>query len=89
MPRQLNIGDIYQPNPENNGKMFCIPNHLKDQVDNELKKIKRENPEISDIQLDDLKQKFLHYIVEFGQMPEYELVPPNKGITNAFNTPSN
>lgn len=76
MPRQLNVGDIYQPNPENNGKMFLIPTYLKEQVDEELKKIKKENPEISDIQLDDLKQKFLHFIFEYGCMPEYELVPP-------------
>lgn len=76
MSRQLNVGDIYQPNPENGGKMFLIPNHLKEQVDEELKKIKKENPEISGIQLDDLKQKFLHFIFEYGCMPEYELVPP-------------
>lgn len=76
MSRTFKPGDIYQPNPENDGKMFLIPNHLKEQVDEELKKIKRENPEISDTQLDDLKQKFLHFIVEYGCMPEYELVPP-------------
>ena len=88
MSRTFKPGDIYQPNPDNDGKMFCIPTHAKEQVEDELKKIKQANPGISDIQLDDLKNKFLHYIVEFGRMPEYDLIPP-KGQSNALNTPSN
>lgn len=75
MPRQFNPGDIYTPPPDApSTQLVLIPTNLKEQIDEEMKKVKQKFPEITVAQLNELRNTYLHFINEFGHMPEAEVI---------------